>query len=51
MPRKSIGERPMTDADARQAVVVLGPLEHWQSGYDHPDRCSRAKRWCDASPS
>jgi hypothetical protein len=32
MPRKSIGEMP----SARRAVVLFGPLEHWQSGYDDP---------------
>jgi hypothetical protein len=37
MPRKSIGERPMTDAGARRrAVVLLGPLEHRPSGYGDP---------------
>jgi hypothetical protein len=45
MPRKSIGERPMTDAErqarsraARAAGVTRRPLDHR----------SRAKQWCDA---
>ncbi len=32
MPRKSIGERLMTDAERQEAVVLLGPLGHRHSG-------------------
>ena len=36
MSRQSIGELPMTDAEARRAVALLGPLEHRQFGHGDP---------------
>ena len=49
MPRKSIGERPMTDAErqarCRTARASGTPAVRIRRPLDHR---SRAKRWCDA---
>ncbi len=49
MPRKSIGERPMTDAErqarSRAARACGTPAVRIRRPLDHR---SRAKRWCDA---
>jgi len=49
MPRKSIGERPMTDAErqarCRTARAAGLPAIRTRRPLDHR---SRAKRWCDA---
>ena len=49
MPRKSIGERPMTDAErqarCRAARAYATPAVRIRRPLDHR---SRAKRWCDA---
>jgi hypothetical protein len=49
MPRKSIGERPMTDAErqarCRAARASGTPAVRIRRPLDHR---SRAKRWCDA---
>ena len=49
MPRKSIGERPMTDAErqarCRAARASGAPVVRLRRPLDHR---SRAKRWCDA---
>jgi hypothetical protein len=49
MPRKSIGERPMTDAErqarCRAARAAGVPAIRTRRLLDHR---SRAKRWCDA---
>ena len=49
MPRKSIGERPMTDAErqarCRAARASGTPAVRTRRPLDHR---SRAKRWCDA---
>ena len=49
MPRKSIGERPMTDAErqarCRAARAAEVPAIQTRRLLDHR---SRAKRWCDA---
>ena len=49
MPRKSIGERPMTDAErqarCRAARACGTPAVRIRRPLDHR---SRAKRWCDA---
>ena len=48
MPRKSIGERPMTDAErqarCRAARTSGTPAVRTRRPLDH---CSRAKRWSD----
>ena len=49
MPRKSIGERPMTNAErqarCRAARASATPAVRIRRPLDHR---SRAKRWCDA---
>ena len=49
MPRKSIGKRPMTDAErqarCRAARAYATPAVRIRRPLDHR---SRAKRWCDA---
>ena len=49
MPRKSVGERPMTDAErqarCRTARAAGLPAIRTRRPMDHR---SRAKRWCDA---
>ena len=49
MPRKSIGERPMTDAErqarCRAARASGTPAVRIRRSLDHR---GRAKRWCDA---
>ena len=48
MPRKSISERPMTDAE-RQARCPCCSAHSQTAGIRRPlDHRSRAKRWCDA---
>ena len=49
MPRKPIGERPMTDAERQGAVALLGSLGTSAVRIWRPlDHRSRAKRWRDA---
>ena len=49
MPRKSIGDRPMTDAERqaryRTACAAGRPTTRIRRPIDHR---SRARRWCDA---
>jgi uncharacterized membrane protein len=49
MPRKPLGDRPMTNAERqarhRAARAAAQPVIQYRRA---ADRCSRARRWCDA---